>query len=790
MGVVGLVARAELRRRWLGALVLSLVVGIAGGAVLTAVAGARRTSTAFDRFVSESRPADALVNVPDASLVDEIERFPEVEALAQLSTVAAVPDVDGYFAVGASVDGRYGITVDRARLVVGRRADADAVDEVTLPESTARELGLAVGSRLRLLTFTPEQVALLQREEADVEPAGPEVMVTIVGIERHPTDLSAPGEGAMVLTPAFHRAYADRIGEFEGKFLAVRLAGGRADLPGFVERTKRLAGPGTDVRFDPVGFESAGIDDSLGVLTIGLVIFAVVAGLAGLVAVGQALGRQAFAAAADHLALRSVGASRRQRFLALLVPAIPIAVAGAAAAVGIALVASPLMPIGIARRAEPDPGLAVDGLVLGLGFASVVVLVVALAALSAARVHRLADRPAVGGEPGSRAAPSAIVERLRRGGFSPPAVAGVRMALEPGRGRNAVPARPALVGAAVGVAGLIAALVFAASLDRLVTTPRLYGWNWDVAAGGPGLEDEYLLESPDVGALAEARFTNVEIARRPVEAVGVRALEGAVFLTVIDGRPPRGLDEVALGAETLAALGRGIGDTVTAAGRDGEQRVRIVGRVVFPRLDDRAVLADGAAFTEEGLGQLVVDDEGGDGGFTQALVRFAPGVDDDGARRRLQEAAGEPPQGPQLPTEVARLTQVDRLPQVLAAFLALLATLAVGHALVTSVRRRRQDLAILKTLGFVRRQVSATVAWQATTLVIVGLVAGIPTGIVAGGWAWALVADRLGIATGAAVPLLAVLLAIPTAIFVANLIGFLPGRIAGRTKPAAVLRTE
>ena len=54
------------------------------------------------------------------------------------------------------------------------------------------------------------------------------------------------------------------------------------------------------------------------------------------------------------------------------------------------------------------------------------------------------------------------------------------MALEPGRGRTAVPVRTTIVTAALAIATVTAALVFAASLDHLVTTPRLYGWNWDV----------------------------------------------------------------------------------------------------------------------------------------------------------------------------------------------------------------------------------------------------------------------------------------------------------------------
>jgi len=70
----------------------------------------------------------------------------------------------------------------------------------------------------------------------------------------------------------------------------------------------------------------------------------------------------------------------------------------------------------------------------------------------------------------------------------------------------------------------------------------------------------------------------------------------------------------------------------------------------------------------------------------------------------------------------------------------------------------------LKTLGFDRRQIRGSVAWQATTLAIVGLVIGIPAGVVIGGFVWRQVADGLGISPTLSIPTLAVLLVIPCAI--------------------------
>jgi hypothetical protein len=67
----------------------------------------------------------------------------------------------------------------------------------------------------------------------------------------------------------------------------------------------------------------------------------------------------------------------------------------------------------------------------------------------------------------------------------------------------------------------------------------------------------------------------------------------------------------------------------------------------------------------------------------------------------------------------------------------------VGHAtLIASVRRRRRELALLKTLGFTQRQLATTVAWQSSASAVVGIVVGIPLGIALGRWLWILFAPE------------------------------------------------
>ena len=140
--------------------------------------------------------------------------------------------------------------------------------------------------------------------------------------------------------------------------------------------------------------------------------------------------------------------------------------------------------------------------------------------------------------------------------------------------------------------------------------------------------------------------------------------------------------------------------------------------------------------------------------------------------------------------QINNLNEIGRFPLILAGVLGLMAVATLAHTLITSIRRRRHDLAILKTLGFVRGQVSATVAWQATTFGALAILIGIPIGIVAGRWGWNVFANHLGVVPEAVVPAILVLLIAPATILVANLLAVVPGRIASRLRPANVLRTE
>src|SRR5205807_6911242 len=189
--------------------------------------------------------------------------------------------------------------------------------------------------------------------------------------------------------------------------------------------------------------------------------------------------------------------------------------------------------------------------------------------------------------------------------------------------------------------------------------------------------------------------------------------------------------------------------------------------------------------TLTGLRHLVPD--------TPALlfaVRFRPGANPTVATRSLLHDFGRQILTPYPGGEVGNLARVDFLPYVLAGLLVVLAVGALGLTLLSSVRRHNRDLAVLKTLGFVRHQVTATVAWQATALAVPAVVVGVPAGIGLGRWTWHLVADSVGSVSPAIVPLAAVLVVIPATLLVANLLATGPGWAAGRVQPARVLKAE
>ena len=134
--------------------------------------------------------------------------------------------------------------------------------------------------------------------------------------------------------------------------------------------------------------ETQGANSAISVLTVALWVFAAVAALAGAVAIGIVLTREIACGPVRAVCIPGVGADAGSTTGNVRAAALAIAGGGAVLAVVGGIAASPLFPIGVARRADPDPGFHVDWPVLGLTIVAVGVVVFAIAMLAAVRVTR------------------------------------------------------------------------------------------------------------------------------------------------------------------------------------------------------------------------------------------------------------------------------------------------------------------------------------------------------------------------------------------------------------------
>jgi ABC-type lipoprotein release transport system permease subunit len=129
-------------------------------------------------------------------------------------------------------------------------------------------------------------------------------------------------------------------------------------------------------------------------------------------------------------------------------------------------------------------------------------------------------------------------------------------------------------------------------------------------------------------------------------------------------------------------------------------------------------------------------------------------------------------------------------PVILGAGLAFGAVVSLGLTLLASLRRRRRDLALLKTFGFTRGQLAAAVAWQSSAAAVVGVILGMPLGIVVGRSLWDRFAHEISAVPAPSIPVFSIALTVVGALVLANVVAFFPGRLAARTSTALVLRAE
>jgi hypothetical protein len=823
------------RSRWGGYLTLAVLTGLVGGVAMASMVAARRTDASYPAFLASTNPSDLVVQpfttpAYAPGFVRQLARLPHVSGVAVAVPLTAatitprgtpVTVLLAHVQLAATVSGGLFISQDRVTITAGRRPDPDSPDQVLATLDAAALLHLHVGSRV--------PVALIGNSRGG--PAG-RVDLTVVGIGVLGTQvlqdtIDSGRTGFLIGTPALAREFASCCAS--GMITGLRVTDGSRFGTTVAREYQRLLT--TSSYISPGGSElyvyltsaiEAQAQRAIRPEAIALVGFGVIAGLAALIIGIQSITRQLRTGADDAGALRALGAGPAMIISDGLPGILAAVAAGALLAVAVALALSPFSLFGPVREVEPGRGIYIDPASLGLGALALILVLGGTAAVFAYRQvpHRLAarDHPAVRRPDAVR---TLVAARL------PVAAAeGLRLALEPGRGRTAVPVRSVLAGAVLAMTVVSATLTFGASLTTLVSHPALYGWNFSYAFyavqgwgsvparwSGPLLSRDRL-----VAATMGVDFATVQIDGQTVPAMAAPT-HAAIGPHILSGHGLDSNHEVVLGPATLAQLHQRVGGTVTMDSGRFHVRLRIAGTATMPAiggaLSIHPSMSTGAFFSAAILPGGASSGPFGSflSGPNAVLVRLRAGTSPAAGRRSLQviarqlTAALNSPRTlavsngesmadtvdllpAQRPAEIVNYKTMGAMPAVLAGGLAAGAVAALGLTLVASVRRRKRHFALLKTLGFTRRQLAGAVACQSSVIAVIGLLIGVPVGIAFGRWLWLAFARELSAVPDPVVPAGSIALAALAAVVLANLVAALPGRSAGRTSAAIVLRAE
>ena len=764
MTAVVQVFRAQLRLCWRSWLAMALMIALIGGLSLGLVAAGRRTASAFPRLLSATASADGLVYSASAFAVppQAVTHLPQVaqsglEAFPQSELVFAGRVLSSDWQLEAPASASFGETIERGRLLQGRwanpRSPGQAVVSYDPPD------GVGLGSVVRLNFYTPRQAGELFDAFGPIPvPKGPSKLVRVVGVVAYSADFpsgSQPSPTLYVTPSLLHLvarssavAYAD----------AVRLHGGDGAISAFESAVAHLHG-GTDLYVEALGGTYTNIERSIHLQAVSWWILAAIAAAAGLIVIAQVLSRRAAVESGEYPVLRVLGISRRQLFALGFISTGAITVCGVLGSIAVAFALSPLTPIGTAAIAEPDPGLSFDAAALLVGALAVFLLVLLAGAV-----------------------PAFLEARRRRDIDLDTSWSG--------------PPRPSVV-AVLAVVALVGASVFGSSLDHLLASPRLYGGTYDLQVDNPGGTISAilpgLLRYSDISQLSSGVEDAVEIRGTEIDTIAETSEKGPLLTPpVISGHAVDGRFQIVLGESSLGQVGAKIGDDVPVSVGHRTMIFKVVGTAAFPVFGDSGGLGTGADMTLASFDRLT-GCQRGDTSTTcivdSAVLKLRPGPERASSLAKLEAAYGDGANLPVVPTALVNFGQSSDLPLVLGVGVALFGA-AILHFLLVSVARRRRDTGVLKTLGLLGHQVRDVVLFQASAIVVVAIIVGVPLGVVVGRFAWDLTASGFGVVSDVVVPAWSLLTVALGSLVVGNLLALIPGGVSSHFRPATALRSQ
>ena len=734
--------RVEWRSRWRALVGLLLLIAFATAAVEATAAGARRGATAMDRLLERTEPATMLVLLNQGAFDwDVVRSMPQVAALSAFAvtrfTVEGLgdhPEINpmelGLFPF---IDDQLLNTIERPVVLDGRVPDPSRADEVVVSPNFVDQFDKGVGDHVTLNLYSAEQ--LDNYDEG--APNGPTIDATIVGVIRTPWihDTADNPAGGVVPSAGLYQQYPDNVVGTAGAVnvnAIVRLRNGAANVDEFEKEFTRDTGI-ENADFQNLDDAAQHTRDVTSFEARAMLLLALTALLASMVLLGVAVSRYCTAALADLEVLRAFGLTPAQIRLACASGPASAAVGGVVLAGAVALWVSRWFPVGSAALVEPSPGMSFDPLVLLPPIIIVPLLVVGASLVSlrsARRTNGSADR----------------VSFVDAATSTWPLTVGLgtRFALSGRSTRNSASGRSALLGAILGVTGVVGALTFAHGIADATSGFERFGQTYELGtflgAGGQDFVDPAptlatIASDPGVDGVLDtandaARTDSGSISLFSWEPVG-----DPIDVVVTEGRLPTTSSEIALAPLSAEQEGVGTGDTVTLTGSGGSATLTVTGIAFVPAGPHNGYASGGwvlpGAFHELFDGFR----------FHFGLFSTTPGVDPQVVIDRLAEGGIDVGPGPIIPpVERGELAELQTVPLLLAAFLALLGVGAVAHTLTSTARRRRHDVAMLRALGMRPRDSGAIVFVHAGTIALVGLVVGLPLGLVLGRTVWRSVA--------------------------------------------------
>ena len=842
MRIAWYASRASWRQTWRIALLVALIGGLLGAVALAALAGARRTDSAYGRYLQAIKASDVMVDIPGplSNVVQQVEQLPGAISTAAWLGLNANPVIDGKVhdnfltdGLAVSKDGEY-FRQDKVTVLAGTLPNLKSPDEMVVTEPMAQAFHLRPGDHMTWQFYQyPLRANGLPATFSPHPAQRATFLVTAIvaqppALGDHFDDISGG-----ILTPAAAPTFLDRHGPWSGEWsfawVGMRLRAGDAGVSKLTDQLASIGHSpalrdletGGPVLFDIRRMANSHRDAQQAIepQAVALALLGGLIGLALLVLGGQGLAQLLTRSAGDGATWRAMGATGTETALTLAAPGVVAILGSVVLAVAGAFALSPLAPVGPVRIYDPQTGARADWLVLGGGAAAMLLLLGSMLAWLAWRAARRAAGQAA-------ARPLALMSASRRSGLPLTALTGMRYALERGYGRQRAPVRATLAGSIVAVTALVMSLVFSASLTGLTSHPSDYGWNWSTllqAQGGwgawePDAITAAIANQPGVTGWSQFGFGQLTIDHSEVPVMGVQHELGTVQPPTTSGRAINGPGQIELGAVTMRNLGVHVGSTVqVASGKSSGRPFTVVGTVTLPSfgtvLTDHVSLGRGGMMEESAL--LALEDLGpyteanflkeiASGGGSVGSPSYPSSVAIDttstAAARRVDglvlgkdvddDPGGMYTLGPEQGAQVINLQQMGWLPQTIALGVAIAAVLALALTIIASVRQRRRDLALLKSLGMRRSQLRAIVASQTTTILVVAILIGIPLGIAAGRWAWTAFANEIGVVPAPAVPAGALALGVLTILVAGNLLAAWPAAVAARTSVVRSLRSE